>query len=133
MITIGILWKEKERAVLSLNNRNIGSAAIKKEEILYKVLSTVNILEVSMSEVFNDSKLSCHSPAFTNYCVILPIFKIVLVASSCHEKNSQNPYPENFTQKKNHTFSFNTANRKSCCVRLIVFLVIYLSLILSMA
>ena len=45
MITIGILWKEKERAVLSLNNRNIRSAAIKKEEILYKVLSTVNIFE----------------------------------------------------------------------------------------
>ena len=66
MITIGILWKEKERAVLSLNNRNIGSASIKKEGTLYKVLSTVNILEVSMSEVFNDFKLSCHYPAFTN-------------------------------------------------------------------
>ena len=106
VITIGILWKEKERAVLSLNNRNIRSAAIKKEEILYKVLSTVNILEVSMSEVFNDSKLSCHSPAFINYCVILPVYKIMLVASSYHEII---------------TFSFNTANRKSCCVRLIVF------------
>ena len=61
MITIGILWKEKERAVLSLSNRNIRSAAIKKEGILYKVLSTVIILEVSMREVFNDFKLSCHS------------------------------------------------------------------------
>ena len=99
MITIGILWKEKERAVLSLNNHNIRSAAIKKEGILYKVLSTVSILEVSMSEVFNDSKLSCHSPAFINYCVILPVYKFVLVASPYHENISQNPYPENITQK----------------------------------